>query len=74
MHAESDTWVYWQECAFTMQFWGQYIDVKPTGLSHLIFKDTGDHFTWTKVSTKVFFREVKVMIFGGSQITLRAGS
>lgn len=53
MHAESDTWIYWQECAFTMEFWGQYIDVKPTGLSHLIFKDTGDHFTWTKVSTKV---------------------
>jgi hypothetical protein len=28
---------------------GKYLEIIPTGISHLIFKNLGDHYTWTKV-------------------------
>ena len=28
---------------------GKYLEVVPTGVSHVTFKETGDHYTWTKV-------------------------
>lgn len=53
MHCEADGWVYWQECSFSSKFRGKYLEVIPTGLSHLVLKRSGDHFTWTKISTVV---------------------
>ena len=54
MHCESDNgWTYWQECAFSIKFRGKYIEVTPTGVAHLTFARTGDHYTWTKVPTAV---------------------
>eukprot|EP00041_Stephanoeca_diplocostata_P028839 m.834430 g.834430 ORF g.834430 m.834430 type:complete len:800 (-) comp23448_c0_seq3:368-2767(-) len=53
MHSESDDWTYWQECSFTMKFRGKYLEVLPTGLSHLLFKKSGDHYTWTKTPTTI---------------------
>eukprot|EP00040_Diaphanoeca_grandis_P006538 m.37813 g.37813 ORF g.37813 m.37813 type:complete len:707 (+) comp17763_c0_seq1:135-2255(+) len=54
MHCESNTgWVYSQECSFNIKFRGKYIEVTPTGVAHVHFNDTGDHFTWTKVPTTV---------------------
>eukprot|EP00050_Salpingoeca_kvevrii_P021021 m.105317 g.105317 ORF g.105317 m.105317 type:complete len:750 (-) comp9139_c0_seq5:172-2421(-) len=53
MHAESSTWIYWQEFSMTSKFRGKYIEIIPTGISHLIFKEHGDHYTWTKVATTV---------------------
>ena len=28
---------------------GKYLEVIPTGVTHLVFKKSGEHFTWTKV-------------------------
>ncbi len=35
--------------ATPLHYSGKYLEVVPTGISHLIFKNTGDHYTWTKV-------------------------
>lgn len=30
-------------------FSGKYLEIVPTGVSHLILKESGDHYTWKKV-------------------------
>lgn len=37
----------------TSKFRGKYLEVIPTGLSHVLFKTSGDHYTFTKVPTTV---------------------
>eukprot|EP00043_Microstomoeca_roanoka_P013129 m.128643 g.128643 ORF g.128643 m.128643 type:complete len:754 (-) comp15675_c0_seq1:435-2696(-) len=52
-HTESDDWTFWQEFSMDSKFRGKYLEIIPTGVSHLIFKHTGDHFTWRKVHTTI---------------------
>lgn len=53
-HTESESgWKYWQECSFSIKFRGKYIEVTPTGVAHLTFADSDDHYTWTKAPTVV---------------------
>ncbi|EGD82016.1 hypothetical protein PTSG_02701 [Salpingoeca rosetta] len=52
-HSESDDWIFWQEFSMDSKFRGKYLEVIPTGVSHLILKKTNDHFTWTKVKTTI---------------------
>eukprot|EP00730_Choanoeca_flexa_P013635 TRINITY_DN5542_c0_g1_i1.p1 TRINITY_DN5542_c0_g1~~TRINITY_DN5542_c0_g1_i1.p1 ORF type:complete len:735 (+),score=177.05 TRINITY_DN5542_c0_g1_i1:47-2206(+) len=54
MHATSvNGWTFWQEFSMSSKFRGKYLEIIPTGLSHVIFDKTGDHYTWTKVSTTI---------------------
>ena len=38
---------------FTMRskFKGKYLEVEPLGISHLVFPNSGNHYTWRKVKT-----------------------
>eukprot|EP00042_Codosiga_hollandica_P042778 m.396451 g.396451 ORF g.396451 m.396451 type:complete len:783 (-) comp56410_c0_seq1:116-2464(-) len=53
MHAEHKDWIFWQDFSMSSKFRGKYLEIIPLGISHLIFKASGDHFTWTKVNTTV---------------------
>jgi len=52
-YAEGPGWTLYQEFTMTSKFRGQYLSITPLGYSHLIFKNTGNHFTWRKVTTLV---------------------
>ncbi|CAF1157947.1 unnamed protein product [Adineta steineri] len=52
-YAEGPGWTLYQEFTMTSKFRGQYLSITPLGHSHLIFKNTGNHFTWRKVTTLV---------------------
>jgi hypothetical protein len=52
-YAEGQGWTLYQEFTMTSKFRGQYLSITPLGHSHLIFKNTGNHFTWRKVTTLV---------------------
>ena len=68
-HAEGNGWILYQEFTMGSKFRGQYLSVTPLGKlrkiffvnrlvllqghSHLILKNTGNHFTWRKVTTFV---------------------
>ncbi|CAF2975068.1 unnamed protein product [Rotaria socialis] len=52
-HVEGQGWTLYQEFTMTSKFRGQYLSITPLGYSHLIFKNTGNHFTWRKVTTLV---------------------
>ncbi|EDQ92562.1 uncharacterized protein MONBRDRAFT_17243 [Monosiga brevicollis MX1] len=54
LHATSERgWTFWQDFSMNSKFRGKYLEVVPTGISHIIFHDNDDHFTWTKVSTTI---------------------
>ena len=33
------------------KFKGKYLEVEPLGISHLVFPNSGNHYTWRKVKT-----------------------
>lgn len=35
------------------RFKGKYLEVEPLGIAHLVFTDSGNHYTWRKVKTVV---------------------
>ena len=47
-HVESDKWELWQEFTMSSKFRGKYLQIIPLGLTHLRFKDSGNHYTWRK--------------------------
>ncbi|GAB6026499.1 hypothetical protein CHUAL_012924 [Chamberlinius hualienensis] len=53
IHCEGRGWVQWQEFSMSSKFRGKYLQIIPLGISHLIFKKTGYHYTWRKVTTTV---------------------
>ncbi|XP_063849848.1 oxysterol-binding protein 1-like isoform X6 [Scylla paramamosain] len=46
-------WSSWQEFAMSSKFRGKYLQIIPLGIAHLEFGNTGNHYTWRKVSTTV---------------------
>lgn len=52
---ESSTglWRCWQEFSMRSKFKGKYLEVEPLGISHLVFENSGNHYTWRKVKTVV---------------------
>ncbi|CAF0817646.1 unnamed protein product [Rotaria sordida] len=52
-HSEGQGWTLYQEFTMASKFRGQYLSITPMGYSHLVFKNTGNHFTWKKVTTLV---------------------
>ena len=47
-HVESDKWELWQEFTMSSKFRGKYLQIIPLGLTHLRFKESGNHYTWRK--------------------------
>jgi len=55
-YCESDLgggWRCWQEFTMRSKFKGKYLEVEPLGITHLEFKNSGNHYTWRKVKTVV---------------------
>jgi hypothetical protein len=47
--ASNGKWQCWQEFSMRSKFKGKYLEVEPLGIAHLLFPETGNHYTWTKV-------------------------
>ncbi|XP_075698000.1 oxysterol-binding protein 1 [Rhinoderma darwinii] len=53
-HAESrNGWTLRQEIKITSKFRGKYLSIMPLGTIHCIFHNSGNHYTWKKVTTTV---------------------
>ncbi|XP_060080421.1 oxysterol-binding protein 1-like isoform X2 [Ylistrum balloti] len=52
-YTEGKEWILWQEFSMTSKFRGKYLQVIPLGIAHLLFKKSGNHYTWRKVTTTV---------------------
>ena len=53
MIAECDEWEFYEEFSMKSKFRGKYLQIVPTGHNLLIFKKTGEKYTWEKVTTTV---------------------
>ncbi|CAG7636499.1 unnamed protein product [Allacma fusca] len=52
-YCEGRGWKCWQEFTMSSKFRGKYLQVIPLGIAHLVFTDSGNHFTWRKVTTTI---------------------
>ncbi|CAJ0918506.1 unnamed protein product, partial [Mesorhabditis belari] len=52
-HAEGRGWKMYQDFSMTSRFRGKYLSVVPMGMVHVVFPDTGHHYTFRKVTTTV---------------------
>uniref|UniRef100_A0A1B6ITI7 Oxysterol-binding protein n=2 Tax=Homalodisca liturata TaxID=320908 RepID=A0A1B6ITI7_9HEMI len=52
-YCEGKKWTCWQEFTMTSKFRGKYLQVTPMGTAHCLFPETGNHYTWKKVTTTV---------------------
>ncbi|XP_067015224.1 oxysterol-binding protein 1 isoform X2 [Anabrus simplex] len=50
---EGREWRCWQEFTMASKFRGKYLQVIPLGTAHLEFNNSGNHYTWRKVTTTV---------------------
>ncbi|PXF43422.1 Oxysterol-binding protein-related protein 3 [Gracilariopsis chorda] len=46
-------WKYYNAIEIKHKFWGKSLEIIPTGLNHVEFPDTGDHYVFNQVSTCV---------------------
>lgn len=53
VYSEGRDWVLYQEVAISSKFRGRYLQIIPQGIAHLVFKKSGNHYTWRKVTTTV---------------------
>eukprot|EP00128_Syssomonas_multiformis_P014889 Colp12_sorted_trinity150504_noHs@7553 len=53
MHSEGKDWVFIQDFSMKSKFRGKYLQIVPTGISYLTFKNTGDKYSWRKVTSTV---------------------
>ena len=53
IYAEHKDWVHWQDFTASSKFRGKYLTVIPHGVGHLAFYNSGNHYTWRKVTTTV---------------------
>ncbi|XP_048743920.2 oxysterol-binding protein 1-like isoform X2 [Ostrea edulis] len=53
VHSEGREWILYQEAAIASKFRGSYLQIVPQGIAHLVFKKSGNHYTWRKVTTTV---------------------
>lgn len=52
-HANGDRFTYAQENCVKSKFWGKSVELRPHGLVHVVLKTTGEHFVWSKVTTRI---------------------
>ncbi|XP_052270365.1 oxysterol-binding protein 1-like isoform X2 [Dreissena polymorpha] len=53
VHTKGRTWTLWQEFTMKSCIKGVYLTIVPTGIAHLVFHKSGNHYTWRKVTTTV---------------------
>ncbi|KAH8871753.1 Oxysterol-binding protein 1 [Schistosoma japonicum] len=53
LHCESNAWYCWFDFSMTTKFRGKYLQINPVGTCHLVFRRTGHHYTWQKISLTV---------------------
>lgn len=49
---ETPAWRCWQEFTMRSRFKGKYLEVEPLGIAHLVFPESGNHYTWRKGELK----------------------
>uniref|UniRef100_A0A7E4ZZZ4 Oxysterol-binding protein n=1 Tax=Panagrellus redivivus TaxID=6233 RepID=A0A7E4ZZZ4_PANRE len=52
-HAEGTDWSMFQDFYMTSRFRGKYLSVTPTGLTHVSFKNSGNVYSYRKITTTV---------------------
>ncbi|KAF5274373.1 hypothetical protein FQA39_LY07253 [Lamprigera yunnana] len=52
-YAESRNFIFWQEARVKTKFWGKSMEFQPLGKVHLLFPNSGDTYSWNKVTTCV---------------------
>ncbi|CAH0548933.1 unnamed protein product [Brassicogethes aeneus] len=52
-HCDGRGWKCYQEFTMTSKFRGKYLQIIPLGMAHLEFTNTGNKFSWRKVTTTV---------------------
>lgn len=50
-HADSAKWEFYQDSQAKNKFWGKSMEIIPDGTTHVILKETKDHFTYNRPST-----------------------
>ncbi|KAM9310675.1 oxysterol-binding protein-related protein 3 [Pholidichthys leucotaenia] len=50
-HAESKTFVFWQDLRCKNKFWGKSMEIVPIGTTHIMLPGFGDHYEWNKVTS-----------------------
>ena len=56
MHTQGKKWNFWQDAILESSFCGMTMNsmqVVPKGMAHLEFKESGNHYTWRRVTTSV---------------------
>ncbi|TPP50551.1 Oxysterol-binding protein 1 [Fasciola gigantica] len=53
LHCESNAWYCWFEFSMNTKFRGKYLQINPVGTCHLVFRNTGHHYTWQKIPLTV---------------------
>ncbi|XP_030371516.1 oxysterol-binding protein 1 [Scaptodrosophila lebanonensis] len=53
IHCEGRDWTCWQEFSMTSKFRGKYVQVNPLGAAYLLFSESGNRYSWRKVTTTV---------------------
>ncbi|KAI6647126.1 Oxysterol-binding protein-related protein 6-like isoform X2 [Oopsacas minuta] len=52
-HAESPNFMFWEDARLKYKFWGQSMELYPTGRINLLLSEKSEHYTWSKVTTCV---------------------
>jgi hypothetical protein len=52
-HAEGNKWVMYQDFTMASRFRGKYLSVTPNGYTHVKFKNSGNHYSYRKITTTV---------------------
>ncbi|CEF65395.1 Oxysterol-binding protein 2 [Strongyloides ratti] len=52
-YAEGKDWELYQDFLLTSKFRGKYLSVQPIGATHILFKNSNNHYTFKKVTTTV---------------------
>ncbi|KAB0790728.1 hypothetical protein PPYR_15720 [Photinus pyralis] len=52
-HCEGKGWKCWQEFTMTSKFRGKYLQVIPLGMAHVEFPESGNKYSWRKVTTTI---------------------
>ncbi|XP_068247171.1 oxysterol-binding protein 1-like [Palaemon carinicauda] len=50
-YVEGTNWDSWQDFSMSSKFRGKYLQIIPLGIAHLKFRQSGNHYSWRKVST-----------------------
>ncbi|CAH8526345.1 unnamed protein product [Dicrocoelium dendriticum] len=53
LYCENNAWYCWFDFSMSTKFRGKYLQINPIGTCHLVFRNTGYHYTWKKIPMTV---------------------